>query len=198
MNSFSSYQMCCFFSSWNGNSKFEPKEIYLCLKSLLLILYFSVKKIGIGSNFYVCNVLDRILILTLSRTTLGIWLLNIECERRRWLQLVYMKNNALPMFCRCLINNDCAGLKISVWYVTPWTVALPSSSVHRILQTRDTAVGCHFLLKGSSWHRGSNPCLLCVFALVRQFFTTGHGKLITDVRKLFKHLLDVEKTLQWY
>ena len=38
---------------------------------------------------------------------------------------------------------------------------LPGSSVHGISQTKNTGVGCHFLLQGIFSAQGSNPHFLC-------------------------------------
>ena len=50
---------------------------------------------------------------------------------------------------------------IPVWlFVTPWTVALPGSSVCEILQGKNTGVGSHSLLQGIFPTQGSNLGLL--------------------------------------
>ena len=45
---------------------------------------------------------------------------------------------------------------------TPWSVALPGSSVHGIVPGKNTGVGCHFLFQGIFLTQGSNPHLLCL------------------------------------
>ena len=40
--------------------------------------------------------------------------------------------------------------------------SLPGSSVHGILQGKNTGVGCHALLQGVFPRQGWNPCLLCL------------------------------------
>ena len=42
----------------------------------------------------------------------------------------------------------------------PMDCSPPGSSVHEILQGKNTGVGCHFRLKGIFPTRGLNPCLL--------------------------------------
>ena len=44
--------------------------------------------------------------------------------------------------------------------VTPWTVALPGSSVHGDSPAKNTGVGCHYFLQGIFPNRRLNPGLL--------------------------------------
>ena len=47
--------------------------------------------------------------------------------------------------------------------------SLPGSSVHGIFLARNTGVGCHFLLRGSSQPRNQ----ICISCIAGRFFTTG-------------------------
>ena len=53
---------------------------------------------------------------------------------------------------------------------TPWTIAL-QTSLSLGFSSKNTGMGCHFLLQGILLTQGSNPHLLC--ALVGGFFTTA-------------------------
>ena len=47
--------------------------------------------------------------------------------------------------------------------------SLPGSSVHEILQGKNTGAGCCALLRGSSWPRDPTHCIFCITC---RFFTT--------------------------
>ena len=50
--------------------------------------------------------------------------------------------------------------------------SLPGSSVHEILQGKNTGVGCHALLWGPSWPRDLTHCVYPTFCIASRFFTT--------------------------
>ena len=55
----------------------------------------------------------------------------------------------------------------------PMDCSLPGYSVHGDSPSKNTGVGCHFLLQGIFPTQGSNPFPLCLPALAGGFFTTG-------------------------
>ena len=48
------------------------------------------------------------------------------------------------------------------------------SSVHVDFPSKNTGVGCHFLLQGIFWTQGSNPCLLCLLHWQVDFLQLHH------------------------
>ena len=78
----------------------------------------------------------------------------------------------------CLAFQLCGGALVAKscpTLVTPWAEACQAPlSVYGILQARITGVGCHFLLRGSSWPRNQTQvsCIACRFfsALVDLYF----------------------------
>ena len=60
----------------------------------------------------------------------------------------------------------------------------PVSSVHGIFQTRNTGVGCHFLLQGIFLTKGQNPGLLCLLhcsQILYQLSRWGNGNHLISV-----------------
>ena len=52
--------------------------------------------------------------------------------------------------------------KLCLTLYDPMDCSTPGSSVHGILQAKNTRVGCHFLLQGIFPSQGSDTCLLCL------------------------------------
>ena len=74
-------------------------------------------------------------------------------------------NSSLPLWLQyicCLIAKLCLTLR------DPKDCSLPGSSVLRISQAKNTGVGCHFLLQGSSQPRNWT----CISCFAGRFFTT--------------------------
>ena len=64
----------------------------------------------------------------------------------------------------CLLTQSCPTLCNTMDY------SPPASSVHEIFQARNTGVGCHFFLQGSSQARDWT-CVSYVFCIADRFFT---------------------------
>ena len=56
-------------------------------------------------------------------------------------------------------GHDCYLLSHVRLFATPWTAALPGSSVHGDSPGKDTGLGCHALLQGIFPTQGLNPAL---------------------------------------
>ena len=64
-------------------------------------------------------------------------------------------------------------LQLCLTFCNPMDCRLPGSSVHGILQARNTGVGGHDLLQGIFLTQGLNPSSLMSPALGGRFFTTS-------------------------
>ena len=77
-----------------------------------------------------------------------------------------------------------AQLLSHVWLlVIPWTIALQAPLPIRF-PSKNTGVGCHFLLQGVFPTQGSNPSLLNHRCILYCWATEGHNGLSTDCESL--------------
>ena len=102
-------------------------------------------------------------------------------------------SSGIPMTCMLDISavSHMASMKVKVLVVhlcptlcNPMDCSPPGSSVHGILQARNTGVGSHALLQGILLPQGSNPHLLCLLHC-RQIFTIW---VMSSILFLYPHV----------
>ena len=139
----------CFFINWSDHVSFVLLFVNVAITFICMLNHSC----DTGMNW------------TLSRCMLFVWLVQFDNILLKIFAFICLKDTDLWFFFCSFFH--------CIWYCMlsiqscptlcgPMDCNLPGSSVHRIFPSKNTVVGCHFLLQGIFLIQGLNSNLLCL------------------------------------